>query len=61
MITEKEAKNAVNTIIQYCHEINPKENDTICSKCALAPFCRQIADRVDYNMLYGYLKDFQGL
>lgn len=61
MITDKEAKNAVNTIIQYCHEIHTKESNKICYKCVLLPFCRQIDDEVYCNDEWlGYLKDFQG-
>jgi len=61
MITDKEAKNAVDTIIQYCREGNIKGDNTICHECTLVPFCGQIEDEVYCNDIWqAFLKDFQG-
>lgn len=60
MITDKEAKNAVDTIIQYCREGNIKGRNMRCSECTLGTFCGQIVDKVYYDIGQGFLKDFQG-
>lgn len=47
MITEKEVKNAVNTIIEYCEQ-RYKENNKFCAceNCAIGAFCDELYKRI---------------
>lgn len=57
MVTDKEAKNAVNTIIQYCRE---RSHGFVSGPCAIESFCDQIDDEIYCHDIWQKdLKDYE--
>lgn len=59
-ITDREAKIAVNTIIEYCHQKCECKDETCldCKKCAISNFCYEMYKQADDWSNFKNLKDY---
>lgn len=56
MVIDKQAQDAVNTIIEYCGQRHEKRVGNPCINCPKGGFCDEIYDRSGWGAIMSYKK-----
>lgn len=56
VVTDKEARNAVNTIIEYCEQRHKLKTCCVCHNCGITDFCDEL-----YKVVSGGLESWKDL